>query len=380
MVSVLLTLSLIVIGIGLYPDCAVNTVKAAETGEAESATEKEDLQTEGGVLTEESSAEEAGESKAEQIEYITDSQLQGENTVSGNDVGTVTDEAEEVIHQPKILLQGCNLSGAELGIGSTNWLEASFKNLNESETIYNLKVTVTGSSFIQFIPGSFYFSTVNSGEEIRLEGELKIDVNAESGTAPVYFEFEYENEKGNAINGKESISVRVAQQPIVHQPKLLMESCNLSGKDLGMGSQKQMTVSFKNCSNSQTIYNLKVAVSTGYVLQLIPGSFHFAQIGPREVIHIEGNLKVASKAESGMIPLGFELEYEDEKGTAIVGKESSDELEYWESCLIAGILSSPADGVYLPYEQAENYAEKLSGQTPITRILVTVQGEKIIKK
>lgn len=389
MAAVLLTLSLIVIGIGLYPECAVNTAKAAETGEAESATEKGDLQTEGGVLTEESSAEEAGgffverigenaneqigesvteqtgeagneenncseadnkeaeaatekedlqvesdgvlteessaeeagESKAEQTEYISDSQLQGGNTVSGNDVGTVTDEAEEVIHQPKILLQGCNLSGAELGIGSTNWLEASFKNLNESETIYNLKVTVTGSSFIQFIPGSFYFSTVNPGEEIRLEGELKTDVNAESGIAPVYFEFEYENEKGNAINGKESISVRVAQQPIVHQPKLLVESCNLSGKDLGMGSQEQMTVTFKNCSDSQTIYNLKVAVSTGSVLQLIPGSFHFAQIGPGEVIHIEGNLKVASKTESGMIPLGFELEYEDEKGTAIVGKE-----------------------------------------------------------
>ncbi|MCI8881419.1 MAG: hypothetical protein HFH93_05720 [Lachnospiraceae bacterium] len=60
--------------------------------------------------------------------------------------------------------------------------------------------------------------------------------------------------------------------------------------------------------------------------------------------------------------------------------ESSNELEYWESCLIAGILSSPADGIYLPYEQAENYAEKLSGQIPITKILVTVQGEKNHKK
>lgn len=363
-IAVLLTLSLMAIGIRMYSDCAVSTVMASEIGQVESATMLEDLRTEGdGALPEESSDEESGENsgeetgesmaeqtaeaeneedncsdtgsdketegqeaisenKTEQAEYITDKEPQGESTVSGNDAGTVSGETEEAIHQPKILLRSCNLSGAELSTGSKNWLESVFRNMSESETIYNLKVTVgAGNSFIQFSPGSFYFSTVNPGEEIRLEGELKIDVNAESGTVPIYFDFEYEDENGNAINGKESISVSVAQQPIVHQPKLLVESCNLSGKDLGAGSQEKMTVTFRNYSDSQTIYNLKVTASAGSSMQLIPGSFHFAQVAPGEVICIEGDLKVALKAESGMMPFGFELEYEDEKGTAITGKE-----------------------------------------------------------
>jgi len=55
---------------------------------------------------------------------------------------------------------------------------------------------------------------------------------------------------------------------------------------------------------------------------------------------------------------------------------NSNEVEDWKPCLIAGVLSSPADEIYLPYEQAENYKEMLPAQIPITKILVTVQGEK----
>lgn len=293
MAAFLLALVFMTVGIGRYP----YDVAASGIGEPESTAEAYDPET----VSDASSAEE----------------------VSGNDFEVMPDEGAEVIHQPKILLGSCDLSGAELGAGTTSRLEAVFFNLNESESIYNLKVTVgTGSSFMQFIPGSFYFSQVNPGEEIRLEGELKIDGNAESGTAPIEFEFEYEDEKGNAINGKESISVTVAQQPIARKPKLLAVSCSLSGKDLRAGSQEPMTVTFRNYSDAQTIYNLKVAASPGSSLQLTPGSFYFAQVGPQEEISIEGNLKVAPKAESGMMTFGFELEYEDEKGTDTAGREA----------------------------------------------------------
>lgn len=59
---------------------------------------------------------------------------------------------------------------------------------------------------------------------------------------------------------------------------------------------------------------------------------------------------------------------------------NSDGVEDWKPCLIAGILSFPDDEIYLPYEQAEKYVEIFSVQTSITRILVTVQGEKNHKK
>ena len=54
-------------------------------------------------------------------------------------------ETEKIIHQPKMLLDTCNLSGKMLEAGSSENLITSFQNRSASEEMYNLKITAASS-------------------------------------------------------------------------------------------------------------------------------------------------------------------------------------------------------------------------------------------
>ncbi len=56
-----------------------------------------------------------------------------------------------------------------------------------------------------------------------------------------------------------------------------------------------------------------------------------------------------------------------------------DVLEEWKPCLVAGILSDPSEDIYLSYEQASICSKKIGSQS-ITKVLLTVQGEKNYKQ
>ena len=47
------------------------------------------------------------------------------------------------------------------------------------------------------------------------------------------------------------------------------------------------------------------------------------------------------------------------------------EAESWKPCLVAAVLSSPADGIYMAYSQAE----MLAGKKETDRFLLTIQGK-----
>ena len=64
---------------------------------------------------------------------------------------------------------------------------------------------------------------------------------------------------GGGYSGGESGE---AAQEILHQPKLLLETCSLSDVSLKAGAEEPMKVQFRNRSETQTIYNLKVTAST----------------------------------------------------------------------------------------------------------------------
>ena len=96
-----------------------------------------------------------------------------------------------------------------------------------------------------------------------------------------------------------------------------------SGKDLVAGVQEPMKITFKNRSESQSMYNLKVIVSTeSPAVQFSKNSFYFPNVAPGGEISLEVEVKVAINAESGGLPINFEFEYEDKQGTAATGKET----------------------------------------------------------
>lgn len=114
-----------------------------------------------------------------------------------------------------------------------------------------------------------------------------------------------------------------AAEEVIRQPKMLLKSCNLTGKDLEAGSSEKMRVSLQNCSQSQTMYNLKVVLQMeSTALTLERNSFYFERVEPEETVDIQEAIGVMPDAEAGVVPMTFAFEYEDKKGNAATGSET----------------------------------------------------------
>lgn len=61
-----------------------------------------------------------------------------------------------------------------------------------------------------------------------------------------------------------------------------------------------------------------------------------------------------------------------------VSDEQAGEDEHWSSCIVAGIFSSPADGIYLPYSQSS--ALYGNAERPEVKALLTVRGRDNFEK
>jgi len=162
---------------------------------------------------------------------------------------------EELIRQPKILMEAYNLFGKELTAGSEEQLAVTFRNCSGSQPLYNLKATVSAQTEgVQFSGNSFYVAQTAPGEEFVLETGLKVTLDAECGECPVVFEFEYEDKKGNAVSGKEIVLLSI-RQPV--------ELECLTGEIPGvLYVLDTLELSLKTCNVSRApIYNVQVSLS-----------------------------------------------------------------------------------------------------------------------
>ena len=128
---------------------------------------------------------------------------------SGGESG---EAAEEILHQPKLLLETCSLSGVSLKAGAEEPMKVQFRNRSETQTIYNLKVTAsTDTKAVQPLRNSWYFSSVAPGETVAIEDGVKVAMATEDTSAVLSFDFEYEDKKGTAVSGKESMPLLIGQ-------------------------------------------------------------------------------------------------------------------------------------------------------------------------
>lgn len=129
--------------------------------------------------------------------------------ISEGDLGSVQ---EEIIHQPRIILESNSLNRDNILAGGEKELKLTFKNSSKEEKIFNLKITgKAGEDVLILGTGSFYFETVAPQETIELTTMVFASPAAEQKSIPVEFSFEYENDKGTAYTGTEQISVDVRQ-------------------------------------------------------------------------------------------------------------------------------------------------------------------------
>ena len=120
--------------------------------------------------------------------------------------------AEEILHQPKLLLETCSLSDVSLKAGAEEPMKVQFRNRSETQTIYNLKVTAsTDTKAVQPLRNSWYFSSIAPGETVAIEDGVKVAMATEDTSAVLSFDFEYEDKKGTAVSGKESLPLLIGQ-------------------------------------------------------------------------------------------------------------------------------------------------------------------------
>ncbi len=128
---------------------------------------------------------------------------------SGGESG---EAAEEILHQPKLLLETCSLSDVSLKAGAEEPMKVQFRNRSETQTIYNLKVTAsTDTKAVQPLRNSWYFSSITPGETVAIEDGVKVAMATEDTSAVLSFDFEYEDKKGTAVSGKESVPLLIGQ-------------------------------------------------------------------------------------------------------------------------------------------------------------------------
>lgn len=128
---------------------------------------------------------------------------------SGGESG---EAAEEILHQPKLLLETCSLSDVSLKAGAEEPMKVQFRNRSETQTIYNLKVTAsTDTKAVQPLRNSWYFSSIAPGETVAIEDGVKVAMATEDTSAVLSFDFEYEDKKGTAVSGKESLPLLIGQ-------------------------------------------------------------------------------------------------------------------------------------------------------------------------
>lgn len=195
-----------------------------------------------------------GSEKGEGGEPEGEGAVPGENSAEEGG-GSFGGGGEELIRQPKILLESDNLSGKELTAGSEETFTATFRNCSGSQPLYNLKAAVSAQAEgIRFSRNSFYVAQAAPGESIVLETELTITPDAAYGEFPLIFEFEYEDKRGNAVSGRETVLLSV------RQPAEL--ECRTGEVPGVIYASDTMELSLKACNVGRApIYNVQAGLS-----------------------------------------------------------------------------------------------------------------------
>ena len=164
-------------------------------------------------------------------------------------------ETEKIIHQPKMLLDTCNLSGKTLEAGSSEHLTASFRNRSASEEMYNLKITAAyAGNGLKLGKNSWYFTKVSPGENAVLESLLAVAKDAESAENTLTFTFEYEDSKGTASTGTETLELTVTQ-PV----RMELESMDVPTVVYASDTE-ELSVKALNLSRTK-VYNARIRLS-----------------------------------------------------------------------------------------------------------------------
>lgn len=155
---------------------------------------------------------------------------------------------------PRIIVDNYSMEPFPVNAGSDFTLKMSFLNTSKVIDVSNIKVSVSSDDGT-FTPtdsgNTFFIDRISSGLNVERELLMHVKPDAEQKSYVLTVDFEYEDSKGNPFTSKETISVRVLQNP-----RLVTGDLN-PPSDAFVGQPVQVYLDFYNMGKS-TLYNLLV--------------------------------------------------------------------------------------------------------------------------
>ncbi|MDO5095380.1 MAG: hypothetical protein Q4D65_02370 [Peptostreptococcaceae bacterium] len=159
---------------------------------------------------------------------------------------------------PQIIITNYTYGGSSVVANEVFPLSLVLKNTNSSQTLRNIKVSLTADEGI-FIPhnssNSFYIDKIGANASIRKTIELMTKPDAPEKTVSINVDMSYEDSKGNPVTVKDIISV-----PVIQQRKIVIDDVNPIDP-IFQGEDSNISVQYYNMGKS-TLNNLVITAES----------------------------------------------------------------------------------------------------------------------
>lgn len=236
-------------------------------------------------------------------------------------------------HQPKVIVTNYGTNPGIVMAGQDFTLNFTVNNTSASYTIYNIKVTMKGSSN-DLTPAdntnTLYYKSLGKGKSMDISFPMKAQADAKAEPHSVSVTIEYEDNKAAAFSASEDIPIAVSQ------PMRLESDKPNVPESMNAGDTAPFTMQVIN-KGKGTVYNVTCKLEapglmpreSAFLGNLEAGTAKSAQLtvfaGTKDMtISSEGDVKTGgdSAEKYGMTAGSITITYEDE-----FGKQYSDKVD-----------------------------------------------------
>jgi len=263
--------------------------------------------------------------------------------------------------QAKILLESCLIDPSPVMSGEEFRISATFRNTSETQSLDNVKITVTGES-ADIIPmgdvtGGFYFKKIANQETVTLDLKMKTAANVKAEPHKIKFAIEYEGDKATAYTAAEEAVLQIAQ-PV----RLQFDEPQIA-KEVNAGDTLSVSLNVMNLGLSM-VHNVRMSVEAKGLLPEETAFIGNIESGAAK----KGDLYVfVNTLATGSETAESEDKYGTTKGKVILLYEDEYQKEYREEFEFSTKINPP---VILTEEEPKEEKETNQGQWWISILAV----------
>ncbi len=169
-------------------------------------------------------------------------------------IGVFVENSAQGKSVPRIIIDNYTIEPDTVRASDDFLLKLSFLNTSKTADVSNIKVTVISEDGT-FTPtdsgNTFFIESIQSKQNVRRELMLNVKPDAEQKSYMLSINFEYEDNAGNQYTSRESVSIRVLQNP-----RLVTGEMSIMPETF-VGQPVPIYIDFYNMGKS-TLYNMMV--------------------------------------------------------------------------------------------------------------------------